>query len=650
LTESRDDPILDVCLEEILGGQRPPDLKGRILSAYERDAAQRVTGAEGPPHVIVAPASRQPKVPRRAASPAWISAAIMAGIVLGGTTLGLLALRWSEPVADRPRPPAADTHDPAPVAAAEVPPDFGLAASEPTTDRDYSEEPPNFGNFPPANPLPDFDEDTVRPSVSPLAFDQVVGLIDAAIRAGWDAHGIQPSTQLPDSAWCHSAYERLLGRSPTPGELEAFQSDPERADLVRHLCLDPRHREDFSRHWSQLWANSLVGKTGRPAAERRLRLFIEESLLEGESLVELVATMFCADRDGEGAGSYRSAHRGPKGIQLTSHAGRVFLGRRLRCAQCHHHPTDSQLTQSRFWEMNALMRQLAGSNQSEADNETLFFDTPGGELKAASPSLLGMSLVGRGALDRDASPSQLREALASGLTASVPFRRAMVNQVWSLMFGFGFTRSVGGAGPQKPVSHASVLAVLSDQLAAREFDLPTLVSWLAASEPFGLNVESGVSQTADRPRQGTRAFFSHRYAGTAPSAPGLADLLVAFRESSQPSAAIGTTARLAPTGPDLQAESLAALPDLPTHGDLLKTRSVHTGPTPMVTRLLASNLSTDDKLSHLFWELLDRSPKPREQRLVKTLLDSSPDEAAAWLDTWWAIVQCDEYDERAFSH
>ena len=35
MLNDRDDPILDVCLAEVLGGQQPPDLSARILAAWQ---------------------------------------------------------------------------------------------------------------------------------------------------------------------------------------------------------------------------------------------------------------------------------------------------------------------------------------------------------------------------------------------------------------------------------------------------------------------------------------------------------------------------------------------------------------------------------------------------------------------------------------
>ena len=48
MNDDREDPVLDACLDEVLGGCTPPDLSARILRALSLRASQ--APAQGIPH------------------------------------------------------------------------------------------------------------------------------------------------------------------------------------------------------------------------------------------------------------------------------------------------------------------------------------------------------------------------------------------------------------------------------------------------------------------------------------------------------------------------------------------------------------------------------------------------------------------------
>ena len=109
-----DDPILDACLDEVLGSRKPPDLSDRVLHAW----SQRQSGspAEAHPHpdpllppvcdslplspqVSVRSIQSEPPGANRARAgrdwrvAAWASAALALGLVVLVTTIGVLFRR-----------------------------------------------------------------------------------------------------------------------------------------------------------------------------------------------------------------------------------------------------------------------------------------------------------------------------------------------------------------------------------------------------------------------------------------------------------------------------------------------------------------------------------------------------------------------------
>ena len=65
MTPDRDDPLLDACLDEVLGGRRPPDLTARIMQALAERASANGNAhltPVPPPVLTVAPPVASPGV------------------------------------------------------------------------------------------------------------------------------------------------------------------------------------------------------------------------------------------------------------------------------------------------------------------------------------------------------------------------------------------------------------------------------------------------------------------------------------------------------------------------------------------------------------------------------------------------------------
>ena len=92
-----------------------------------------------------------------------------------------------------------------------------------------------------------------------------VRTIDKLVREMWTAYDVQPSAVATDAEWCRRLYLDLIGRIPSVNELEAFTSDKnknKRRDLVDRLLNDDSYTEEYSRNWTTIWTNLLIGRTG----------------------------------------------------------------------------------------------------------------------------------------------------------------------------------------------------------------------------------------------------------------------------------------------------------------------------------------------------------------------------------------------------
>ena len=153
---------------------------------------------------------------------------------------------------------------------------------------------------------------------------------------------------------------------------------------------------------------------------------------------------------------------------------RVYMGRRLDCAQCHDHPYE-EWTQDQFWGMTAFfgpMFKLGGGDKSVVfdfpDGKEVAPDVPSPkELRVVhprtqepvQPTLLNGTVV---AFSDTGLP---RRELAKWMTSHPYFAEATVNRIWSLFFGRGFVNPVDDFRSTNPPTHPQLLSRLAEDFA-----------------------------------------------------------------------------------------------------------------------------------------------------------------------------------------
>ncbi|MFN9455754.1 MAG: DUF1553 domain-containing protein, partial [Acidobacteriota bacterium] len=186
---------------------------------------------------------------------------------------------------------------------------------------------------------------------------------------------------------------------------------------------------------------------------------------------------------------------------------RVFLGRRLDCAQCHDHPYE-EWTQDQFWGLTAFfgpMFKLGGNPDS------VIFDFPQGKEVAAdvpTPTPLGVfhprtkQKVQPMLLDGKVFPFEKTEfpraELATWMTAHPYFAEAAVNRLWSNFFGRGLVNPIDDFRSTNPPSHPELLAKLAAEFTRGGFRSKNIIRLIANSRAYQLSSTPTPSNTADR--------------------------------------------------------------------------------------------------------------------------------------------------------
>ena len=166
-------------------------------------------------------------------------------------------------------------------------------------------------------------------------------LIDEHAIARWAELGLFPSGLCSDSEFIRRASLDLTGTLPTPESVRAFLADTttdKRARLIDELLANP----NWADRWAQVWADLLRPNPGRVGVKSVYVLdqWLRESFRTNkpyDQFVREILTVTGNTRRNGPAVIFRD-RREP--ADLAHRDRQVFMGVRLECAKCHHHPNE----------------------------------------------------------------------------------------------------------------------------------------------------------------------------------------------------------------------------------------------------------------------------------------------------------------------
>ncbi|MDA1016617.1 MAG: DUF1549 and DUF1553 domain-containing protein [Planctomycetota bacterium] len=320
--------------------------------------------------------------------------------------------------------------------------------------------------------------------------------------------GITPSKSAPDHKFLRRAFIDVVGRAPTIDETKAFLADKspdKRVKLIDHLLELP----DFGDHWANKWVDLLRPNAYRVGIKNVLNYdaWIRDKFRRNVPYDEFVRELLTAKGDSfrNGAVTLFRDRRSPP--ELTTMVSQLFLGIRLECARCHHHPFEVW-GQDDFYSFAAYFAQIGrkgtGLSPPISGSAEMFF--PGKSGSVTHP-LTGEVLPPRPlfgiAPEIGEDP---REALAAWITSKDNpfFAQVMANRVWADIMGRGIVEPVDDLRGTNPPSNEPLLVALGEDFRDQGFDIKKLIRRITTSYAYGLS-----SLPSDRNLVDTRNYSRH---------------------------------------------------------------------------------------------------------------------------------------------
>lgn len=302
--------------------------------------------------------------------------------------------------------------------------------------------------------------------------------------------GMPPSELCDDPTFVRRVTLDIAGRLPTPEETTAFLADShagKRDKLIDRLLESPGYADFFANKWSALLRNKRVN----PADVRgnyAFHAWVRESLQSNKPYDQFVREVVSASGDmaaNPAAIWYRQANTPTLQLEDTA---QLFLGTRLQCAQCHHHPYD-RWSQRDYYSMSAFFSTVTRKPGSKMGEEVIFarHDRSFGVNKKDGKEV---PVAGLGGEPMDIPADQdPRMALSDWMARpdNKFFAPSLVNRYWKHFFGRGLVDPEDDMRETNPATHPELLDALAKDFVASKFDLKHLVRTIARSSTYQLS-------------------------------------------------------------------------------------------------------------------------------------------------------------------
>jgi hypothetical protein len=328
----------------------------------------------------------------------------------------------------------------------------------------------------------------------------VANLVDRHVWAKLKQLNLTPSDPVSDAGFHRRAYLDIIGRLPTPDETRTFLADKnakKRERLVDALLERPEYADFWANKWTDLLRPNPyhVGMK----ATYNFDQWIRRSFRENKPYDRFVREIVTANGStfSNGATVFYRNRREPD--ELTTMVSQLFLGVRLDCAKCHHHPFEVW-GQDDFYSFAAFFgrigRKGVGISAPISGGEEVIHlgSGTGGRRNGSSVKhpVTGKEMTPTPLLGKptDIPPeSDPREVLADWITApeNPYFAKVIANRVWADLMGRGIVDPVDDLRATNPPSNPELLDALATDFRKNGCDLKKLVRTICLSNAYQLS-------------------------------------------------------------------------------------------------------------------------------------------------------------------
>ena len=479
--------------------------------------------------------------------------------------------------------------------------------------------------------------------------------IDGHVWAKLRTMGIVPSELADDATFFRRLHLDAAGTLPTPDAVRAFLADrdPKKREKAIEAVLA---RPEYAAFWAMKWADVLLvnrdklGDRGAYELHRWLVTQLARNRPYDAWARELIAASGSSYRVGP-VNLFRAAPTPEEAARAVSQA---FLGVRLECAQCHHHPFEAW-GQDDFYGLAGFFDGMRRDKLGGEEELVRHVGTTGTTTIPGTTRRVPVRPPGGQPVPADIGDPRPR--LAAWVTApdNPYFARLAANRLWKHYLGRGLVEPEDDLRSTNPATNEPLLDHLAKVLVDSRFDLKAVHRLILNSRAYQLSAVPNATNRDDE------QFASRRLVRRLPAevlldaisdATGVPEAFagrprgtraIDLWDNRTPSYFLdvfGRSERLTPcecgrtTAPTMaQVLHLMNAPEV---------EAKVAAPTGRVARLVAAGKSEAEIVDELCLATLGRPAGEKERRAARRLFAAAPPREAA-PDFLWALLNSNEF-------
>jgi hypothetical protein len=495
--------------------------------------------------------------------------------------------------------------------------------------------------------------------------------VDKLVKQHWQRLSLKPAEVCSDEVFLRRAFLDSIGTMPTKEKSAAFLASkaPDKheqlVDELLGLTGDSKrdiYTSEWSAYWTLKWGDLLrnnrnkVGDGGMWAFHN----WIRESLRSNKPVDQFVREIITAQGSIYANGPANYFKIATKAEDLAETTAQVFLGVRMQCCRCHHHPFEVY-SQADYYGMAAFFTRVgtkASADFGAFGRDSIVMIKNSGSIKhpRTRKTMQPTPLLGKPvALD---DVRDFRRPLADWLTSkeNKMFSRNIVNRMWGYYMGTGLVESIDDMRATNPPSIPALLDGLAHDFAEGGFDLKQLMRSIMTSQVYQLSSTPLPENVAD-----TRFYLHYNVkrlpaevlldaiddaCGTQERFTGvpLGTRAIELPDSNYASYFLDTLGRpkrvvaceCERTGDPNLAQVLHIL-----NGDLIQRKL--TDKNGRIAKLIKAKTETDAAIQEMYLATFCRQPTQAELEHARKFLSTSKSMQMGYEDILWALMNSREF-------
>ena len=326
--------------------------------------------------------------------------------------------------------------------------------------------------------------------------------------------GLPPSDLCDDATFLRRATLDIAGRLPTKDEAAAFVADKaadKREKLIDRLLDSKDYADFFANKWGAILRNRRQSATDGTAPTTAFHNWIRDSLLANKPYDQFVREVLTATGEEIKTPPVVWFRELKDPTAQMEDVAQLFLGQRIACAKCHHHPFEK-------WSQNDYYGFAAFFTRVEVKDPQPFKLKKGVPLTPKPPA----TVAHKPGTAEAQNPRSGKMVKPTGLGAAAPmtvaddadprlqladwmadknnpfFARTLANRYWKHFLGRGLVDPEDDMRATNPATNPELLDALAKHFQENKYDLKGLIRTICTSQTYQLSAVPNRFNADDR--------------------------------------------------------------------------------------------------------------------------------------------------------